>query len=98
MGVCLSLGAALPLSDIAYAGAGVWTTGGPHRGPSEPWPSLSRLQPPSTLESPGGSGPGYSGSYVRVFKSSDSPGTWAARSTGLPTHLDVDALVITPAW
>ena len=70
----------------AYAGPGVWTSGGPYGGDI----LALAINPttPATLYA-GTSGGG-------VFKSTDSGGTWAAANTGL-TNLSVFSLAINPS-
>jgi hypothetical protein len=73
-------------STVAYAGPGIWTSGGPYSG------SVYALAidpvTPTTL---------YAGTrYDGVFKSTDSGGTWATASTGLQNQ-DVSALAINPS-
>ena len=84
-GLWVSVAIATSLSSVAYAGAGVWTSGGPYGG------SVTALAinptTPTTL---------YAGTQESgVFKSTDSGGTWAAANTGL-TDLHIDALAINP--
>ena len=75
---------ALSLSAVAYAGSGMWTSGGPYGR----YVGVLAIDPtaPATL---------YVGTNGGVFKSTDSGGTWAAVNTGLPT-LDVRALALDP--
>jgi photosystem II stability/assembly factor-like uncharacterized protein len=84
-GLSISVAIATSLSSVAYAGPGVWTSGGPYGGSVQ----ALAINPttPATLYA-GTSGGG-------VFKSTDSGGTWAAANTGL-TNLDVRALAINP--
>src|ERR1035437_7180676 len=81
----ISVAIATSLSSVAYAGPGVWTSGGPYGGSAR----ALAINPttPATL---------YAGTYGSgVFKSTDSGGTWAAANTGL-TYLYVNALAINP--
>ena len=84
VGSWVSLAVGLSVSSVAYAGTGVWTTGGPYGGTVR----ALAIDPttPATL---------YAGTGGGVFKSTDSGGTWAAANTGL-TNLDVAALAIDP--
>jgi photosystem II stability/assembly factor-like uncharacterized protein len=76
---------ATSLSSVAYAGLGVWTSGGPYGGDVH----ALAINPttPATL---------YAGTFgFGVFKSTNSGGTWASANTGL-TNLSVNALAINP--
>jgi hypothetical protein len=72
----------LSLSNVAYAGPGVWTTGGPYGG----YVIALAVDPtsPATV---------YAGTRAGIFRSHDSGRTWAAASAGL-TNLDVTALAV----
>ena len=75
----------LLFSTVAYAGAGVWTSGKPYGGEIR-----------ALAINPASPGTVYAGTYEGgVFKSTDSGGTWAAASTGL-TNPDIRAVVINP--
>ena len=75
----------LLFSTVAYAGAGVWTSGGPYGGEIR-----------ALAINPASPGTVYAGTYEGgVFKSTDSGGTWAVASTGL-TNPDIRAVVINP--
>ncbi|MEO6325529.1 MAG: hypothetical protein ABIQ65_12970 [Thermoanaerobaculia bacterium] len=78
-------GIGLAFSLTAFAGAGVWTSGGPYGG----FVSALAINPatPSTLYAGTGGG--------GVFKTTDSGGTWSAANTDLTT-LTVYALAINP--
>jgi photosystem II stability/assembly factor-like uncharacterized protein len=76
---------ATSLSSVAYAGAGVWTSGGPNGG----YVKALAINPttPATL---------YAGTWVGgIFKSTDSGGTWALVKPGM-TSVPVLALAINP--
>ncbi len=84
-GVWLLLAIGALFSTVAYAGSGVWTSGGPYGG--EVYALAINPTTPSTL---------YAGTYgAGVFKSIDSGGTWAATNTGLTTSY-VRGLAIDP--
>jgi hypothetical protein len=82
-GAWLLLALGMLFSMVAYAGPGVWTSGGPYGGSA----TALAINPatPATL---------YAGTYSSgVFKSTDSGGSWA--NTGL-TNLNISALAIDP--
>src|SRR5450759_5528683 len=84
-GHVISMAVAASLSGVAYAGPGVWTSGGPYGG----YVSTLAVNPksPSTL---------YAGGYGDgVFESTDAGGTWVTANTGL-TNLNVLPLAISP--
>ncbi len=87
VGLCLSLAVAFSLSScVAYAGPGVWTTGGPYGG--EIYALAIDPASPATL---------YAGAWMGgVFKSTNSGTTWTVANTGL-TDWQVNALAIDPA-
>jgi uncharacterized repeat protein (TIGR01451 family) len=74
----------LSLSCVAFAGTGVWTSGGPYGGVV---PALA-IDPstPSTL---------YAGTDEGVYKSTDSGDTWAPANVGLSNE-HVSSLAIDP--
>jgi hypothetical protein len=74
------------LSSVAYAGLGVWTSGGPNGGRI-----LSLAVDPMTPAT-FYAGTSYDGG---VFKSTDSGGTWNAANMGL-TNINISALAINP--
>jgi hypothetical protein len=82
--IAVAIAVALSLSSVAYAGPGVWTSGGPYGG----YVTALAIDPttPATL---------YAGTYGGVFKSANSGGTWAGVNTGL-AYLDVRSLAIDP--
>jgi hypothetical protein len=74
---------ATSLSSVAYAGAGVWTSGGPYGG-SVTALAINPTTPTTLYAGTDGGG---------VFKSTNSGGTWA--NTGL-TNLYIAALAVNP--
>jgi photosystem II stability/assembly factor-like uncharacterized protein len=86
-GAWFLLAIGMSFSMVAYAGPGVWTSGGPYGSGGDVRALAIDPTTPATV---------YAGtSDVGVFRSTDSGGTWAAANTGL-TNLDVDALAINP--
>ena len=89
-GLLLTIGALF--STVAYAGQGVWTSGGPYGGnvsslavdPSTPSTVYAGMSSVSVQRSGG------------LFKSTDSGGTWVSASVGLGGR-DVRGLFIDPA-
>ena len=75
----------ISFSTAAYAGAGVWTSGGPYGGTTVAL-AINPSNPTTLYAGTDGGG---------VFKSTDSGGNWAAENTGL-TNLRVRALAIDP--
>src|ERR1035437_1750922 len=77
----------MSFSMVAYAGPGVWTSGGPYGSGGDVRALAINPTTPATV---------YAGtSDGGVFKSTDSGGSWAAASTGL-TNLYVSSLTINP--
>lgn len=81
----LVIAIAMSLPGVAYAGPGVWTSGGPYGG-SIPALAIDPTAPTTLYAGTDGSG---------VFRSTNSGG-WAAANTGLPANLIVYALAIDP--
>ncbi len=84
-GAWLLLAIGALFSNVAHAGQGVWTSGGPYGG--NIFALAINPSTPSTL---------YVGDGGGVFKSTDSGSTWAATNAGL-TNLIVQALAINPS-
>ena len=76
----------ISFSTAAYAGAGVWTSGGPYGGTTVAL-AINPSNPTTLYAGTDGGG---------VFKSTDSGGTWTPASAGL-TNLYVYAFAINPA-
>src|SRR5450759_2663750 len=83
-GAWFLLAIGMSFSMVAYAGPGVWTSGGPYG--SRGYVEALAIDPttPATL---------YAGTNNGVFKSTDSGGTWADANKGL-TNLNVVGLAI----
>src|ERR1035437_5504297 len=87
-GAWLLLALGMSFSMVAYAGPGVWTSGGPYGSGGDILALAINPTTPATVYAGMSDGGG--------FKSTDSGGTWAAVNTGLTT-LSVFSLAINPS-